>query len=288
MPRVAHRPLSLVLVLLAVVSAVAFPWRALDLGPGAPNGGTDARGEGGVGVHAAPAPALPAPEAAIATDRETRTAWFRLDPPGMEPDPERRPVGVARWITGPLDAAESDEGRRVELELRWFGADVRLLVAERILPTEHRVIWREQRGGGGRTVLVSVDRADPTALVRVTETAAGAVRRRTMNRDRGAWQLLSLVEAASRDVQPHGGARVVMPQMATVEPTELQLETDSDGRRTLSLRFPDGLGGPSFTFEQRELVAFAWQAGGPVATRIPQDEHARWIRFGLGDEHSDD
>ena len=288
MLRAARRPSFLILAFLAAVVAIAFPWRSLDLGPSGAEGSGDAAHEDGSGVHAALAAAIPAPEAAIATDLETRTAWFRLDPPGMQPDSERRPVGVARWITGPLDAEQSDEGRRVELELRWFGADVRLLVAERILATEHRVIWREQRGGGGRTVLVSVDRSDPAALVRVTETAAGAARRRTMNRDRGAWQLLSLVEAASRDVQPHGGARVVMPQMAQVEPTELKLEQAASGRRTLSLRFPDGLGGPSFTFEQRELVAFVWQAGGPVATRIPQDEHARWIRFGLGDEHSED
>lgn len=234
-------------------------------------------------VRAAPASAPAAKR--ITAPAGTATAWFRLDPQGVDPMPALRPSAVARWVTGPLDPEQPEGGRRVELELRWLDEDVRLLVAERVLAREHRVLWREQLPRGGRTVLITVDREDPGADLRVTETSAGRIHRRSLSRDRGAWQLLSLVEAAGRGVEPHGHARVLMPQRAAVERVGLRLEPDPAGGRALALTFPDGTQGPRFRFEGSELVGFLWQAGGPVATRIEGEEHARWIRFGGGDEH---
>jgi len=237
------------------------------------------------GVRAAPRTApRAAPSVRVQAPEGTETAWFRLDDPGAVPDPERSPVGLARWVSGPLDPDAPGDGRRVELELRWIGEDVRLLIAERVLPSEHRVVWREQLTSGGRTVLVSVDRTDPTADLRVTETASGEIRRRALPRDRGAWQLLSLVEAACRGVEPRGAARILMPQKAQIETVRLALEAVEGDRRRLSLTFADGLQGPRFTFAGRELVGFTWQAGGPLATRIPAEQHSRWIRFAAGDQ----
>lgn len=244
---------------------------------------TEAAGEQGVrAASSARLNSAPATHVRLVATEETVTAWFRLDAAGQPQAPDQAPLGVARWISGPVDGERPQDGRRVELEVRWIGEDVRLLVSERILPREHRVIWREQLPKGGRTVLISVDRDDPTALLDVSETANGKVRRRRLPRDGGAWQLLSLVEAAAQGVEPHGSARILMPQKAAIESVRLSMTTLAGDQREVALTFAGGLAGPRFTFEGRELVGFTWQAGGPVATRIPWQEHTRWIRHGSG------
>ena len=237
-------------------------------------------GQGNPSVRAASRTPVRGPVVRLTSAAETESYWFRLDSPWQAPRSEDRPVGVAHWISGPLDPDRPQAGRRVELELVWLGSDVRLLVTERILPGEHRVLWREQLAGGGRTVMISVDRTQPSAPLKVTETAAGKVRRRTLPRDSGAWQLLGLIESACHGAEPHGSTRVLMPQKAAVEEVSLRLDLESSpaNRRELSLTFADGLEGPTFRFEERELTGFTWQAGGPVATRVSAQEHARWVR----------
>jgi len=168
-------------------------------------------------------------------------------------------AGVARYLSGP----DPEGGLRVELELVYFAGDVRVIQSERAMHTGRRLVFREVRPAGGRTLFLT---GSPAAGYECQELAGGEALRRTLA-DAGEFPLL-VVEAARRGLALPAEARVFEPLAAQPEPNAIALADDrlelsrADGSRRFAVQFADGA-----------PVEWRWNERAPIARAITPDEY---------------
>jgi hypothetical protein len=194
---------------------------------------------------------------------DARVETFRLSLPGGDP---RDPVGIARFSTG----AAPGGGLRIELDAQFFDVDVRVLHVEVLRPSEVKLVWREIRARGGRTVLLEWSREDP--VLRFTDLAGGENLRRELDGSRGALMPLFAIQQARGGAALEGPLVVFDPPAGRLASMQFTT-TEEDGRRVVRTRHLSGATGASFEFDGDELVAFSWQAGGPRAEAISQETY---------------
>ena len=219
----------------------------------------------------------------------TRIDYFRLDlpsPPGSgEEERDPSPVGVVRWISGPDLEAERPVGLRLETTTTFFDVNTRVIHTEHLRNDERKLVYREVRERGGRTVLLEWNPADE---LRISETVGTGTRRRRIDSGRGVLLPLYLVDLVRSGASIQGPFDVFGPLAGDVETLELEVRelaaTTGDAGPTaaaqqeLVLRREGKLLAGSFVFSDGRLVRFRWQEGGPEATGITAEEYHGWIR----------
>ncbi len=210
----------------------------------------------------------------------TRIEYFRLDldDAGAEED---GPVGVARWISGPDGIDGATAGRRLELEVLFFDVDTRVIHTEHLRPEERKLVYREVRERGGRTVLLEWSPEDGP---RSTEVVNGVARRREIGTDQGVLLPLYLVEHARAGVPIEGPFAVFSPLAGDAEVLDIEMRKGAGAasalgaHHELTLHRPGRLQAGRYVFEGERLVRFQWQEGGPVARPISVDDYHGWLR----------
>ena len=206
---------------------------------------------------------------------------FRLDPEGGPSTATSRPeapIGVARWVRGPLPGVEG--GWRTACEVHFFQEETRVLHTERLSGELRELVFRELHDETGRTLYFSWT---PDGRGASRETIGRDVRRSEFDMPASSALPLSLVELARRD-------EVVVPEVSLFQPlaNEVAAVTASvsrqDGVRVLDLRRAEGLPVGRFEFDGPRLISFRWQSGGPVATAFSEEEYERWLAA-LGGGH---
>jgi hypothetical protein len=181
---------------------------------------------------------------------------FRLESPAARAG---EVAGLARYLSGP----DPEGGLRVELELEYFAGEVRVIQSERASLTGRRLVFREVRLDGGRTLFLT---GSPTAGYECQELAGGEALRRTFE-DAGEFPLL-IVEAARRGLALPTEARVFEPLAGQPEPSAIALLDDrlvlsrADGSVRFATRFADGA-----------PVEWTWNDRAPVARAITREEY---------------
>jgi len=221
----------------------------------------------------------------------TRVEYFRLDLPAPGSDAalageeEADPVGVVRWIAGPDVEDGVEIGRRFETEAAFFDVDTRVILTESLRPEERKLVYREVRERGGRTVLLewSLDGGP-----RATEVIGGRACRREIDTGRGVLLPLYLIELVRAGASIQGPFPVFSPLAGDVEMLELEVrradtsgdsaEVDPGDRRELRIRRSGALSAGRYVFEGEHLVRFQWQAGGVVARPLTEEAYHAWIR----------
>jgi len=163
--------------------------------------------------------------------------------------------------------------RRIEQATTFFDVDTRVIHTESLRPEERRLVYREVRERAGRTVLVEWPLGEE---LRSADTVGRAVVRREHDFATGAFFPLYLVEAARRGESFEGEFEVFQPLANRLEPLRIRLERSAEGH-TLSLWRPDGRLAGRYRFQGDRLVAFQWQAGGPVARAISRERYAELL-----------
>lgn len=198
----------------------------------------------------------------------TRVEFFRLDREPAEPGARKgAPLGIARWIGGP--DPEGEGGWRVECDTLFFDSETHVIHTERLRPRARKLVWREVRERSGRTVFLTWD---PELGVKSIEMTGNDQIRRELDPGRGALLPLSAVEMVRQGTDLHGSAPVFQPLGNALETLSFSVRDQAD-ERVLELRREDELCAGSYRFRGKELVAFRWQAGGPMASRITRAQY---------------
>ena len=205
----------------------------------------------------------------------TWTGFFRIDAAagGTHGEPVGHPLGAVQWVAGPT--TETAGGWRIDTETTWFDAKTRVYHAERLRELEKKLVWREVRARGGRTVLL-VPAGASTCLESLEPVAEEVVRR--FRYEQGLCLPLELVDRARRGEALQGDFRVFVPLSHGLE--ELRLSTlglFGGWLRRLEMRRGDGTLAGRYLFVGDRLVAFRLQERGPLARAIPAEEHAALV-----------
>ncbi len=206
----------------------------------------------------------------------SRVLYFRLDRAQL--DEARRketPLGVARWMRTP---GRGFGEHRSELEIYFFDSRTRLSHIETMLPGERRLLWREVRPQGGRTLLLD---GASSAGFSIVDTNGGEVRRSEIDAERGLLPL-EIVEAARKGQVYMGSFSIFQPLAGGFETLQLRTRRSRDahgyGLRDLLITEPDGTQRASYRFRRGELFEFGWRQDGPRARRVSEEEFARWMQ----------
>jgi len=232
-------------------------------------------------VEAGPAPSL------VGSVR-VREEHFVLEaaPPDalLAPSPHAEPLGLVSWRL-----REDGEGREIELDVRFLEEAQRVLHVEHLQARGAKLVWRELRAAGGRSLLGEWD--EKTGALRVIEWGGPTAVRESLVASEGAVLPLYLLELARAGEVEGGrlevfdplarsleGLRVVQRFGARRAPVEAAEATSAEDRgfllqRMVELVRDDGTLAGSYLFSGDELLAFRWQAGGPRARRIPPEEY---------------
>ena len=205
----------------------------------------------------------------------TRVEHFRLDLPrkeGAEEEAEEDPraaVGLVRLRFG----VDPPGGFRLECESRFHDAATRVLHVERLRRDELRLTWREIGQRHGRTVSVEWPLSD--AALHSVSMSDGEVRRSDVDASGGALMPLYLLEKLRAGAALPGSFRVYDPRSEALELLSLRITPIVGALRVCEWRRSDGALAGRYLFAERRLIAFQWQAGGPVARAISADEFKR-------------
>jgi hypothetical protein len=184
---------------------------------------------------------------------------FRLERVGArEGEP---PVGLARYVAGP----DPEGGERVELELQYLARGVTVIHIEQVSPARRRLLFREVRERGGRTLFLEGESAGlsgyelggPEVVKR--ELADGALP-------------LSLIEAWRTGGTLPEEANVLDPLAASAEPLKLLQRQEEDGSRVLEARRADGSLRWRMKTQAGELRELRFQERGPLALPVTREE----------------
>ena len=183
---------------------------------------------------------------------------FRLEPARATASGDA--VGVGRYLAGP----DPEGGLRVELELVYFEGDVRVFQCERATLSERKLVFREVRPAGGRTLFLT---GSPSAGYECQELAGGEALRRVLS-DAGEFPLF-LVESARRGLALPGEAQVFEPLAAQPERGTVAFVAGE----SLALRRSDGSLRFAVRFEAGAPVEWRWNERAPVARAISRAEY---------------
>ncbi|MCZ6597382.1 MAG: hypothetical protein O7B99_07085 [Planctomycetota bacterium] len=208
----------------------------------------------------------------------TRVEHFRLELPrargaegvgkdGVEEGPET--VGLVRLRFG----VDPPGGFRLECESRFHDAATRVLHVERLHRDELRLTWREIGERHGRTVFVEWPLSD--AALHSVSMSGGEIRRSDIDASGGALMPLYLLEKLRAGAALPGSFRVYDPRSEALELLSLRITPIVGGLRVCEWHRSDGALAGRYLFADRRLIAFQWQAGGPVARAISADEFKR-------------
>lgn len=189
----------------------------------------------------------------------TRAQYFRLDAAGAGPD--RAPVALLRYVAGP----DRVGGVRVDFELQYLASDVRVLHTEQASLASRRLVFRELRGGGGRTLFLQ---GSPSAGFEGHELGIGEVVRRELAGP-GEFPLLLLESVRlGQDLPPE--AFVLDPLSAGFELLRITCSKQDDLRRIEGRRI-DGSLRWRVVARGEELLEWRFQERGPVARSVPRE-----------------
>jgi hypothetical protein len=188
---------------------------------------------------------------------------FRLDREGAREG--EAPLALVRYVAG----ADPTDGVRVELELDYLAAGVRVLHTEEASPLLRRLVYRELCEGGGRTLFLE---GTPEAGFRGYELGGREVVRRAPTRQ-GEFPLLVVESLRFGLVQP-GAVNVLEPLAAEFEPLELATRA-SGATRELEARRADGSLRWRILARGEELLEWRFQERGPAAQPIAAAEFER-------------
>ena len=194
----------------------------------------------------------------------TWVQYFRLERDGArEGEP---PAGLVRYVAGP----DTEGGLRVELELQYLTRGVTVIHTEQVSPARRRLVFREVREHGGRTLFLEGESG--AGLSGYELGGPEAVPRRVVD---GVMPLF-LIEAARTGGALPEEAAVVDPLSASVEPLRLlQRQDEGEGERFLEARRADG----SLRWRLRtlagELRELRFQERGPRAVPVTVEEFER-------------
>jgi len=169
-------------------------------------------------------------------------------------------------------------GEQTELDLRFEREETRVLHVERWRIGAPRLVWREWRPGGGRTVV-----AEPLAeadVVRVVEWGSTECARLDVTARGGALLPLYFLELARRGEISSGSFPRFDPLSNSVERVTTAVafapcvEPGVVVRRFTLLR-DVGTSAGSFVFEGDALREFRWQDGGLAARAVTREEYER-------------
>lgn len=214
-----------------------------------------------------------------------RVLYFRLDrdATGGDSDPGAKPAGVARWVRTP---GRGFGEHRSELELNLFDSGTLASHVETILPGERKLVWREVRPRGRRTLLLSGASSHGFSLVDAT---GGEVRRSELRGERGLLPL-ELVESVQGGQVFMGSFSIFQPLSGAFEHLDVVTREgrDEDGysTRDLLVRGPEGDVRARYRFRRGELFQFSWRDDGPRARRISGDEYERLVGAHVVEEES--
>jgi len=190
---------------------------------------------------------------------------FRLERTGSRAD--EHPVGLVRYVAGP----DSEGGLRVELELQYLAAATTLIHIEQVNPARRRLVFREVRERGGRTLFL--EGASGAGFSGYELGGPEVVRRELQD---GALPLF-LIEAARTGGVLAMETSVLDPLTASFEPLRLLVHEAQGpaGERVLEARRADG----SLRWRLRtlagELRELSFQEHGPVARPVAREEFER-------------
>ena len=188
---------------------------------------------------------------------------FRLDRPGAPED--EPPVGLARYVSGP----DSEGGARVELELQYFARGVTVIQIEQVSPARKRLVFREVRERGGRTLFLE---GPSGAGLSGYELGGPEVVRRELA---DGLLPLFLIEAARTGGALPEEADVVDPLAAGVEELRFLRREDREGESVLEVRRTDGSLRWRLTTLAGELRELRFQERGPLARPVTAEEFER-------------
>ncbi|MEW6073940.1 MAG: hypothetical protein AB1726_15270 [Planctomycetota bacterium] len=215
-------------------------------------------------------------ELVLGSPAGTRVEHFRLD---LEGDPaDGAPMGVLRWVSGTWVEDGVPRGLRLETQTIFFAAGARVIHTEVLSRDERKLVYREVRPGGGRTLVLEWPAGGEP---RVLETSGGRVQRHLVETARGMFLPLALVEEARRGAVLAGPLSVFSPLAAAAEPLVVDCRDVAGadpGRRELTLSRAGGVFAGSFTFAGDSLARFQWQKGGVQARPISAADHELWRR----------
>jgi hypothetical protein len=188
---------------------------------------------------------------------------FRLERPGARED--EPPVGLARYVSGP----DSEGGVRVELELQYLARGVTVIHVEQLSPARRRLVFREVRERGGRTLFL--EGAREAGLSGYELGGPEVVKRELAD---GLLPLF-LIEAARTGGALPEEATVLDPLAASVEPLRLLQRVEREGERTFEARRADGSLRWRVTVLAGELRELRFQERGPLARPVTTEEFER-------------
>ena len=185
---------------------------------------------------------------------------FRLERAGARAD--EAPLGLLRYVAGP----DAEGGERVEVELQYLVDGMTLIHIEQASPERRRVVFREVRARGGRTLFLEGHSGVGWSGY---ELGGPEVVRHELA---GGELPLFLIEAVRRGSALPEEMAVLDPLAATDE--LLKLATRSNGEeRVFEARRADGSLRWRVSARGAELVEWRFQERGPAARAIPSEEY---------------
>jgi hypothetical protein len=199
-----------------------------------------------------------------------------VDPLGEEGPLAVAPVGLAVWRRRIVGDSE-----QVEWQVRFTEAeldDTQVLHVERLGSERTKLVWREWRPHGGRTLVG--DWIEDSRHLRLLEWGQRETLRLTIPFEADTVLPLALQERARKGQAIEGPLRLFDPlsrslERVAVEVTELDGET---ARRLVEVRRADGSLVSAWEFAGPELVSFRWQAGTLRGRRISAEEYRARLR----------
>jgi hypothetical protein len=185
---------------------------------------------------------------------------FRLERAGASA--EEAPIGLLRYVAGP----DAEGGARVELELQYLTEQTLVVHTEQASPARRRLVFREVRERGGRTLFLAGPSAGGFSGY---ELGGPEVVRHELP---GGELPLFLVEAARLGLVPADETDVLDPLAACPEPLKL-LRRQAGEERVLEARRADGSLRWRVSLRAERLLEWRFQERGPLARAILPEEY---------------